>query len=54
MKNIPNYLEAHFTSKILNQDQVDNNMRYQDLMMKTATNSNKSRFLYLKFIFMKI
>ena len=54
MENIANYLQAHFTSKILNQDQVDDNISYQDLMMKTATNSNKSRFLYLKFIFMKI
>ena len=37
MEKITNYLQEHFTSRILKQHQVDNNMSYQDLMVKTAT-----------------
>ena len=39
-----NNLHKHFPSRIPEQDQVDSNISYQALMVKTATNSNNSRF----------
>ena len=51
MEKLTKYLQEHLTSRMLRLDKTDNDKLYQDLMVKTATLTNKEHIpLSLKFL----